>query len=98
MHTVKEKISDKASTAKEKITICGAKAQGHAETTTARTSKEKKMAHEREKSNVAQAKANLHQSKAEHAADAQVHGHHLPGHHVPGRHVPGHSTYPPGQF
>ncbi|ESQ52142.1 hypothetical protein EUTSA_v10017485mg [Eutrema salsugineum] len=84
MHSAKEKISDMASTAKEKLNISEAKAQGHAEKTMARTSKEKKMAHEREKSKEAQAKANLHQSKADHAADAQLHGHHLPGH----------STYP----
>ncbi|CAH8358000.1 unnamed protein product [Eruca vesicaria subsp. sativa] len=86
MHSAKEKISDMASTAKEKLNIGGAKAQGHAEKTMARTSEEKKMAHEREKSKEAQAKAELHQSKAEHAADTQVHGHHLPGH--------GHTTYP----
>ncbi|CAH8300065.1 unnamed protein product [Eruca vesicaria subsp. sativa] len=93
MHSVKEKISDMASTAKEKLSICGAKAQGHAEKKMARTSHEKKIAKEREKSKVAQAKAELHQSKADHAADTQVHGHHLPGHSTyPTR------AYPPGKI
>ncbi|CAH2059291.1 unnamed protein product [Thlaspi arvense] len=97
MHSAKEKISDMASTAKEKINIGGAKAQGHAEKTMARTSQEKKMAHEREKTKEAQAKADLHQSKAEHAADAQVHAHHLPGHSTYPTRSTG-ATYPPGQI
>lgn len=97
MQSAKEKIRDMASTAKEKLNICGAKVQGHAEKMMARTSKEKKMAKEREKSKEAQAKAELHQSKAEHAADAQVHGHHLPGHSTYPTRVTG-TAYPPGQI
>ncbi|KAL1200470.1 Late embryogenesis abundant protein 18 [Cardamine amara subsp. amara] len=97
MQSAKEKLSDMASTAKEKLHIGGAKAQGHAEKTMARTKKEKKLAHEREKSKEAQAKADLHESKAEHAADAQVLGHHLPGHSTYPTRATG-ATYPPAQI
>lgn len=97
MQSAKEKISDMASTAKEKLNIGKAKVQGHAEKTMARTTKEKKMANEREKSKEAQAKAELHQSKTDHAADAKAHGHHLPGHSTYPTRTTG-AAYPPGQL
>eukprot|EP00258_Populus_trichocarpa_P014327 XP_006368417.2 late embryogenesis abundant protein 18 [Populus trichocarpa] len=81
MQAAKEKISNLASVAKERMTICKAKVEEQAELTTARTAEEKELARERRKVKGAQAKMELHQAKAKHAAEklsSKHHHHHQP--------------------
>ncbi|XP_050235056.1 late embryogenesis abundant protein 18 [Mercurialis annua] len=77
MLSAKEKLSNMASAAKEHLTICQAKVEEKVEKATARTHEQKKIAKERRKAKEAQAKMELHQAKAKHAADKLRH-HHLP--------------------
>ncbi|KAL9669507.1 hypothetical protein QQ045_007054 [Rhodiola kirilowii] len=79
MQAVKEKVSNMASKAKEKMTMCRARMEERTEVTAARTKEEKVMAHERRKAKEAQAKMELHQEKARHAANKQ--NSKLPHHH-----------------
>ncbi|OMO77256.1 Late Embryogenesis Abundant protein [Corchorus capsularis] len=69
MQTVKEKISNMASSAKEHMKICTAKAEEKMEKSTARTEEEKRIAHERRKAKEAQAEMELHQDKVRHAQE-----------------------------
>ncbi|KAJ7011213.1 hypothetical protein D5086_001297 [Populus alba] len=81
MQAAKEKISNLASVAKERMTICKAKVEEQAELTTARTAGDKELARERRKVKGAQAKMELHQAKAKHAAEklsSKHHHHQLP--------------------
>ncbi|KAF5477752.1 hypothetical protein F2P56_004368 [Juglans regia] len=71
MHSAKEKLSNVASAAKEHVNICTAKVEEKAEKAAARTEKEKKIAVERRKAKEAEAKMELHQAKARHAAENQ---------------------------
>ncbi|KAI4315136.1 hypothetical protein L6164_027979 [Bauhinia variegata] len=84
MQSTKEKLSNMASAAKEKVDIYKAKMDEKAEKAMARTEEEKVIAHERAKAKEAKAKMELHEAKAEHAADKlnakQSHSH-LYGHH-----------------
>ncbi|OWM88289.1 late embryogenesis abundant protein 18 [Punica granatum] len=81
MQSGKQKIKDMASAAKEHVDIYEAKLEEKAEKAAARTPEEKEMAHERRKMKEAQAKMDLHQAKARHAAEklvgkqAHVYGH-----------------------
>ncbi|KAH7578646.1 hypothetical protein ACOSP7_000007 [Xanthoceras sorbifolium] len=69
MQSMKEKVSNAASSGKAHVDIYKAKAQEKAEKATARTEEEKEVAHQLRKAKEAQAKMELHQAKAEHAAD-----------------------------
>ncbi|XP_021904517.1 late embryogenesis abundant protein 18-like [Carica papaya] len=68
MQSAKEKISNMASSTKEHIKICMAKTEEKLEKATATTEEQKHIARERRKAKEAQAKMELHQAKAEHAA------------------------------
>ncbi|CAK7356164.1 unnamed protein product [Dovyalis caffra] len=78
MQAAKKKISNFASVAKERMTICKAKVEEQAELATARTAEEKELARERRKAKEAQAKLELHQAKAKHAAEKLSSKHHQP--------------------
>ncbi|KAK9120714.1 hypothetical protein Syun_018331 [Stephania yunnanensis] len=69
MQTVKEKLSNMASAAKEHTKICGAKVDEKVEKSTARTEDEKKIAHEKRKAKEHGAKTDLHAAKAAHKAE-----------------------------
>ncbi|EEF42438.1 conserved hypothetical protein [Ricinus communis] len=75
MKSAKEKISNMASAAKEHITICRAKVDEKVEKAAARTPEQKQIAKERRKAREAQAKMELHQAKAKHAAQKSRHHH-----------------------
>ncbi|XP_073131926.1 late embryogenesis abundant protein 18-like [Henckelia pumila] len=81
MHSVKQKVSDAAAEAKERVDVLKAKAGEKAEMSTARTKEGKQIAKERRKAKEAEANMMLHQAKAQHAAEA-LHGkqHGLFGH------------------
>ncbi|PIA39890.1 hypothetical protein AQUCO_02600383v1 [Aquilegia coerulea] len=82
METVKEKVSNAAAVAKEKAKLYEAKVQEKAETATAKTREEKELAHERRKAKEAEAKMELHQTKAEIIAERlnAKHAHMMQGH------------------
>ncbi|XP_054809939.1 late embryogenesis abundant protein 6-like isoform X3 [Prosopis cineraria] len=69
MQSTKEKLSNMASAAKEHIDIYKAKIDEKAEKSVARTEEEKIIAHERAKAKESQAKMELHEAKARHAAE-----------------------------
>ncbi|CAM8982966.1 unnamed protein product [Rhodiola kirilowii] len=69
MHSAKEKVSNMESVTKEKVKMCAAKGEENAEMTTAMTSEERAIAHERRKAKEAQAKMELHEEKALHAGE-----------------------------
>ncbi|XP_021765668.1 late embryogenesis abundant protein 18-like [Chenopodium quinoa] len=84
MQSAKHKVSNMASAAKEKIQVAKAKVEEEAQQATARTKEEKDIATELRKVKEAEAKAELHNSKAKHTAeklDAKQLGHHY---HMPG--------------
>ncbi|KAL2901432.1 Late embryogenesis abundant protein 6 [Bienertia sinuspersici] len=102
MESAKQKVSNIASAAKEKIHIAKAKAEEGAEQATVRTKEGKEIAKEVRKVKEAEAKAELHGDKARHAAkklEAKQAGHHIPGMGVvtgTGQHIPvttGHQTF-----
>ncbi|KAK3428839.1 hypothetical protein EUGRSUZ_E00290 [Eucalyptus grandis] len=103
MQSAGEKLKNVASSAKEHIDIAKAKLEEKVEKATARTPEEKEMAHQRRKAKEAEAKMELHQAKAAHAAEKLAAKHPtLPGHvHGPADHhtttqpvvgAPGHQT------
>ncbi|XP_031288143.1 late embryogenesis abundant protein 6 [Pistacia vera] len=69
MHTVKEKVSNAASSGKAHVDIYKTKVEEQVEQAAARTEEEKEIAHQRGKAKEAQAKMELHQAKAEHTAE-----------------------------
>ncbi|CAH8359668.1 unnamed protein product [Eruca vesicaria subsp. sativa] len=69
MQSAKQKLSDMASTAKERMVECEAKAAEKAEQAMARTKEEKEIAHQRRKAKEAEAKMDLHIAKAVHAEE-----------------------------
>ncbi|KAK2662468.1 hypothetical protein Ddye_001042 [Dipteronia dyeriana] len=69
MQPIKEKVSNAASSGKAHVDIYKAKANKKVEKAAARTEEEKEIAHQLRKANEAQAKMELHHSKAQHAAD-----------------------------
>ncbi|KAH0658788.1 uncharacterized protein [Solanum tuberosum] len=82
MHSVKEKVSNAAAAGKEHVDILKAKAEEKAEKAVARTREEKRIAEEVRKAKEAEAKMELHQAKARHAAETlQSKQSHLIGHH-----------------
>ncbi|XP_059318721.1 late embryogenesis abundant protein 6-like [Lycium ferocissimum] len=87
MHSVKEKVSNAASAAKEHVDIFKAKTEEKAEKAGARTKEEKDMAEERRKAKEAEAKMELHESKAGNAGE-KLEGKHA--HHHMGRAIGGH--------
>ncbi|KAJ7952671.1 Seed maturation protein [Quillaja saponaria] len=96
MQSAKEKLSNMASAAKEKADIYKAKIEEKAEKATAITEEEKVIAHERRKVKEAKAKMELHEDKAQHAAEKLNTKHsHLYGHHEP--HLMGTHRSQPGQ-
>ncbi|KAL8138748.1 hypothetical protein V2J09_004749 [Rumex salicifolius] len=86
MESAKQKVKDLGSAAKEKAQIYGAKVEEKAGKAGAMTGEGKEIAKENRKAKEAEAKADLHASKARHVDEK---GHH----HVPG--VTGHKHYPP---
>ncbi|KAF5774609.1 putative Late embryogenesis abundant protein, LEA_1 subgroup [Helianthus annuus] len=81
MHSVKEKVSNAASAAKAHVESYKANVEEKAEKATARTHEEKEIAHQRRKAKEAEGNMNLHDEKAQHAAE-KLHGkHHVLGHH-----------------
>ncbi|KAL8195863.1 hypothetical protein R6Q57_025353 [Mikania cordata] len=93
MHSVKEKVSNAASAAKAHVESYKANLEEKAEKATARTQEERDIAHQRRKAKEAEAKANMHAEKAEHASE-KLHGKH---HHVLGGDYGGHNQTPVGQ-
>ncbi|KAL8138747.1 hypothetical protein V2J09_004748 [Rumex salicifolius] len=91
MQGAKQKVKDMASAAKHHAQIYEAKVEEQAEKATARTREEREIATERRKVKEAEAKAELHASKAHHAAEkleAKRQPLHIPGvgaanHHYP---------------
>ncbi|KAH0662390.1 hypothetical protein KY284_027321 [Solanum tuberosum] len=82
MHSVKEKVSNAAAAGKEHVDILKAKAEEKAEKAVARTREEKRIAEEVRKAKEAEAKMELHQAKARHAAETlQSKQSHLIGRH-----------------
>ncbi|MCD7450401.1 hypothetical protein HAX54_006034 [Datura stramonium] len=69
MHSVREKVSNAAAAGKEHVDILKAKAEEKAEKAAARTKEEKTIAEEVRKAKEAEAKMELHQAKARHAAE-----------------------------
>ncbi|TKY55563.1 seed maturation protein [Spatholobus suberectus] len=69
MQSSKEKLRNMASAAKEHVDIYKAKIDEKAEKATARTEEGKVIAHERAKAKEAEAKMELHEAKARHAAE-----------------------------
>ncbi|KAI9176378.1 hypothetical protein LWI28_002069 [Acer negundo] len=69
MQPIKEKVSNTASSGKAHVDIYKAKAEEKVEKAAARTEEEKEIAHHLRKAKEAQAKMELHNSKAQHAAD-----------------------------
>ncbi|KAK9144487.1 hypothetical protein Sjap_004390 [Stephania japonica] len=69
MQTMKEKLRNMASAAKEHTKICGAKVDEKVEKSTARTEEEKKIAKEKRKAKEHGAKTELHAAKAAHMAE-----------------------------
>ncbi|CAN4097823.1 unnamed protein product [Withania somnifera] len=69
MHSVKEKVSNAAAAGKEHVDILKAKAEEKAEKAVARTKEERTIAEEVRKAKEAEAKMELHQAKARHAAE-----------------------------
>ncbi|KAJ4728710.1 Seed maturation protein [Melia azedarach] len=69
MQTIKEKVSNAASSGKAHADIYKAKTEEKAEKAVARTEEEKEIAHQVRKAKEAKAKMELHQAKAEHAAE-----------------------------
>ncbi|KAK0590836.1 hypothetical protein LWI29_032314 [Acer saccharum] len=69
MQPIKEKVSNAASSGKAHVDIYKAKAEEKVEKAAARTEEEKEIAHQLRKAKEAQAKMELHHSKAQHAAD-----------------------------
>ncbi|XP_015078859.1 late embryogenesis abundant protein 6-like [Solanum pennellii] len=87
MHSVKEKVSNAAAAGKEHVDILKAKAEEKAEKAVARTREEKRIAEEVRKAKEAEAKMELHQAKARHAAETlQSKQSHLIGPHGHGHH------------
>ncbi|KAG4134777.1 hypothetical protein ERO13_D08G178000v2 [Gossypium hirsutum] len=66
MHTMKEKISNMASSAKEHVNIGKAQLEEKLEKASASTEEQKELAHERKKAKEARAKMELHQDKVKH--------------------------------
>ncbi|XP_039057300.1 late embryogenesis abundant protein 18-like [Hibiscus syriacus] len=66
MQTVKEKIGNMSSSAKEHVSTGKAKVEEKLEKAAATTEDEKKLAHERKKAKEARAKMELHQDKVKH--------------------------------
>ncbi|KAJ9536869.1 hypothetical protein OSB04_029602 [Centaurea solstitialis] len=96
MHSVKEKVSNAASSAKAHVETYKAKLEEKAENATARTHEEKEIAHQRRKAKEAEAKMNLHAEKAEHTAE-KLHGkHHVLGHDTVAGAYGGHHQTPIG--
>ncbi|XP_020572440.1 late embryogenesis abundant protein 18-like [Phalaenopsis equestris] len=81
MHSAKEKLKDMGSEAKYKMKVSSIATQEKKEKATARNWQERNMADERAKAMKAQAKADLHQEKADHRAVSAAH--HAGLHHVP---------------
>ncbi|CAN4127832.1 unnamed protein product [Withania somnifera] len=94
MHSVKEKVSNTAAAAKEHVDIFKAKAEEKAEKAGARTKEEKDIAEERRKAKEAEAKMELHESKASHAADKLQGKHHFHGGPAPYSAIPATATNP----
>ncbi|PHT45587.1 hypothetical protein CQW23_14745 [Capsicum baccatum] len=69
MQPIREKVSNAAAAGKEHVDIFKAKAEEKAEKAVARTSEEKRIAEEVRKAKEAQAKMELHEAKARHAAE-----------------------------
>ncbi|KFK44995.1 hypothetical protein AALP_AA1G330500 [Arabis alpina] len=96
MQSAKQKISDMASVAKEKMVICRAKADEKAEKAMARTKEEKEIAHQRRKAKEAEANMDMHMAKAAHAEEkllAKQSHYHVTDHgvsHVDHGHLPHH--------
>ncbi|KAF5196741.1 Late embryogenesis abundant protein, group 1 protein [Thalictrum thalictroides] len=89
MHTVKEKVKNKASAANEKATVAKAHVAEKAEKATARSKGERQLAEEHRKMEEAGAKMDLHGEKAEHKAE-KLNAKRNPLHHTTGTH--GHHT------
>ncbi|KAF5196736.1 Late embryogenesis abundant protein, group 1 protein [Thalictrum thalictroides] len=87
MHTVKEKIKNKASAAKEKATVAKAHVAEKAEKATARSKGERQLAEEHRKIKEAGAKMDLHEEKAQHKVE-KLNAKHNPLHHTTGTHNP----------
>ncbi|XP_059302479.1 late embryogenesis abundant protein 6-like [Lycium ferocissimum] len=102
MHSVKEKVSNAAAAGKEHVDILKAKAEEKAEKAYARTREEKTIAEEVRKAKEAEAKMELHQAKARHAAEklqskqAHLGGIVGPHHHGPPVGGQGHHINPVG--
>ncbi|XP_060179251.1 late embryogenesis abundant protein 6-like [Lycium barbarum] len=102
MHSVKEKVSNAAAAGKEHVDILKAKAEEKAEKAYARTREEKTIAEEVRKAKEAEAKMELHQAKARHAAEkleskqAHLGGLVGPHHHGPTVGGQGHHVNPVG--
>lgn len=73
MQAAKVKVKDMVSTAKEKVKEHKAKAEEKSEMRSAHTHLEKELAHEKCVAKITDAKAQLHDEKAEHRAKAQAH-------------------------
>ncbi|KAJ8557921.1 hypothetical protein K7X08_004687 [Anisodus acutangulus] len=101
MHSVKEKVSNAAAAGKEHVDILKAKAEEKAEKVVARTKEERTIAEEVRKAKEAEAKMELHQAKARHAAEKlqskQAHLGGIVGPHHHGPIVGGHGPTISGQ-
>ncbi|KAF8027222.1 hypothetical protein BT93_E0206 [Corymbia citriodora subsp. variegata] len=97
MQSAGEKLKNVASSAKEHINVAKAKLEEKVEKAAARTPEEKEIAHQRRKAKEAEAKMELHQAKAAHAAEKFAAKHStLPGHvHDPATGHAGHTTTQP---
>ncbi|KAK9059407.1 hypothetical protein SSX86_022027 [Deinandra increscens subsp. villosa] len=92
MHSVKEKVSNAASSAKAHVESYKANLEEKAVKATARTQEEKDIAHQQRKAKEAEANMNMHVEKAEHAAE-KLHGkHHVLGGAVAGVYGGHHQT------
>ncbi|XP_055832081.1 late embryogenesis abundant protein 6 [Solanum dulcamara] len=92
MHSVREKVSNAAAAGKEHVDILKAKAEEKAEKAVARTREGKRIAEEVRKAKEAEAKMELHQAKARHAAETlQSKQSHLGG--IIGPHTHHHGTH-----
>ncbi|RAL52103.1 unnamed protein product [Cuscuta campestris] len=79
MDSVKQKVSNTASVAKQHLDILAAKSDEKVEKARARTEEEKEIAEERRKAKEAEAKMKLHEAKARHATEKlQAKQAHLP--------------------
>ncbi|KZV31717.1 hypothetical protein F511_00521 [Dorcoceras hygrometricum] len=67
MQTAKQKMSDAAASAKERVDVLKAKAEGKADKTMASSKEDKEVAKEQKKAKEAEAKVRKHEEKADNA-------------------------------